>query len=115
MAKKIWKWIGFFGGLLAVSAVLIAVPLATSSKVTNNNVDKQWENYKLPANLGSKVADSAFAYANESDYTSPFSVDNKRFQDAIENTYLFAGGNDFFVNWDDFQSAEGYQVYLKKM
>ncbi|MDE5949361.1 MAG: SGNH/GDSL hydrolase family protein [Malacoplasma sp.] len=106
MKKKMWKWIGFLSSVFAVSAVIIAVPFIASTAFfadyRKNHAD-EYESlrYQIPQNLGTAVADSAFAYANNADRISLLPGDNKKFQDAIENTYLFVGGKDFFPDWDN--------------
>ncbi|MDE5952953.1 MAG: SGNH/GDSL hydrolase family protein [Malacoplasma sp.] len=104
-SKKLWKWIGFFSSFFAITGVAIAAPfIASTAFFTNyrNQHADEYETlrYQIPQNLGSAVADSAFAYADNADRISLLPGDNKKFQDAIENTYLFAGGKDFFPNWD---------------
>ncbi len=101
-SKKVWKWVGVISSIFAV----IVVPITVSTVFLGKN-RKEYLNeyeslkYQIPKNLGKAVADSAFAYANNADRVSPLSGDNKKFQDAIENTYLFAGGKDFFSSWDN--------------
>ncbi|WP_412031926.1 SGNH/GDSL hydrolase family protein [Malacoplasma muris] len=112
MAKKVWKWIGFFTATFAISGAVIAVPFIASSAFWSDyrkNHADEYEalRYKIPSNLGSKVTESAFQYASGSDYSSLLIGDNKKFQDTIEGTYLFVGGNDFFNSWDDYQSFKG--------
>ncbi|MDE5545237.1 MAG: SGNH/GDSL hydrolase family protein [Malacoplasma sp.] len=105
-SKKVWKWIGFLSSVFAVTAVVIAVPFIASTAFFENyrkqNSDEyEALRYQIPQNLGSAVADSAFAYADNADRISLLPGDNKKFQDAIENTYLFVGGKDFFPDWDN--------------
>ncbi len=105
-SKKIWKWIGFISSVFAVTAVVVAVPFIASNAFFANyrkEHSDEYESlrYKIPKNLGTAVADSAFAYADNADRISLLSGDNKKFQDAIENTYLFVGGKDFFSSWDN--------------
>ena len=109
MAKKLWKWIGFVSSALAVTAVVIAVPFIASSAFFSvykkNNADEYEQmRYQIPANLGSKVSETAFAYPDDALRTSTNIGDNLEYQKAIEETYVFAGGNDFFSNWDNYQS-----------
>lgn len=103
--KKIWKWVGFLTSIFAVTAVIIATPFIASTAFFENyrkQHSDEYESlkYQIPKNLGTAVADSAFAYGENADRISPLPGDNKKFQDAIENTWLFAGGNDFFSDWD---------------
>ena len=105
-SKKVWKWFGFLSAIFGITAVVIAVPfIASNSFFTNYRQSHADEyealRYQIPKDLGSAVSESAFAYASNSDRISLYPGDNQKFQDDIENTWLFAGGNDFFSTWDE--------------
>lgn len=110
--KKILKWVGFFASSFAILGVVISVPFISSSIFWSNyrkNHALEYINlkYKLPKNLGEQVPKTAFKFANPDHWTSKNIGDIKKYQNDIENTFLFAGGSDFYSDWDKDQSFKG--------
>ncbi|BAC44393.1 SGNH/GDSL hydrolase family protein [Malacoplasma penetrans] len=110
MASKKVKWAAFVSTILLVGGIVIPAPIIATEifwanyKSKNTNYDIE---YPLPE-TGSDVSTSIATWGVNEDRISSNPEDNLRFQEAIENTWMFAGGSDFYSNFDILKSRKNW-------
>ncbi|BAC44389.1 SGNH/GDSL hydrolase family protein [Malacoplasma penetrans] len=110
MASKKIKWIAFISTMFLTGGLVIAAPLVASKVFWTNQRSGPIDYdvvYPLPE-TGKDVSSSIATWGVNEDRISNRAEANLRFQKAIENTWVFAGGSDFYSNFDLTKSRKNW-------